>query len=427
MKSFLALALFAITIYPSFSFGQDDNSDTILTHRQCGYELCVANLEKNDPGFTERRQAIEEDMALWIKNNSDLISSGSKTVFSIPVVVHVLYNTVLQNISHARIIEQINILNEDFRKLNADTTLIPFPFQHLAADIEFHFCLATRNPSGGWTNGVTRKQVTKTSYAFSEENLIKSSSQGGQDAWDRNKYLNIWVVNLSGGILGYTQPPGGLAATDGVVVCYKYFGETDAVPPFNKGRTLTHEVGHWFNLLHIWGDDGGACWGNDFVDDTPNSYDHYFGCPSFPQYDACTPNFPGVMFMNYMDYVDDDCMHLFTKGQKTRMLACLNTTRSAIISSDGCTVGIEEIPAIHTVNVFPNPTKSICNVELYLNSYKDVQLSIYDITGQQIMTNHYSHISDLNETVDMAGYEKGVYIVKINVGHENITRRLILQ
>src|SRR5204863_4475237 len=133
-------------------------------------------------------------------------------------------------------------------------------------------------------------------------------------------YMNIWVANISNGLLGITQLPGGPPETDGICIAYNAFGRTGHLTaPYNRGRTGTHETGHWLGLQHIWGDDGGDCTGSDFIDDTPNQAHETYGCPAFPVYDACTPAYPGILFMDFMDYTDDACMHLFTNGQANYM------------------------------------------------------------------------------------------------------------
>lgn len=263
-------------------------------------------------------------------------------VYVIPVVVHVLWNTSAQNISDAQIQSQIDALNRDYQLLNADSTSVPTAFKGLLADCQIQFCLAKRDPNGATSTGIIRKQTTKTSFSADNDDA-KSNSTGGDNAWTASKYLNLWVVpditsGGSSGILGYAQFPGGAAATDGVVIGYKYFGTTGTVvSPYNKGRTATHEVGHWLNLRHIWGDEP-ACAADDLVNDTPLQADKNFGCPTFPLRDACTTSGNGVMFMNYMDYTDDACMYMFTNGQKSRMYGVLQTggARASITSSDGC-------------------------------------------------------------------------------------------
>jgi hypothetical protein len=147
---------------------------------------------------------------------------------------------------------------------------------------------------------------------------MKKSSKGGIDPTNPAQNLNIWVVNNMGDILGYAQFPGGSPATDGVVIAHNFFGRTGVVSaPYHLGRTTTHEVGHWLNLRHIWGD---ATCGNDQVSDTPAHNTANYGCPAAGHKSTCTGT-PVEMTMNYMDYTDDACMYMFSAGQKSRMLA----------------------------------------------------------------------------------------------------------
>ena len=296
--------------------------------RNCGTMQHLHEMEQRDPSTAQRMQVIERETNQWISSNS---ANKVAAVVTIPVVVHVVYNTATQNISDAQVNSQMNILNADFRKLNSDISLLPSVFAGLAADCEIQFCLAQRDPSGNATTGIVRKSTTTTS--FSSNDNIKRNANGGSDAWPAGTYLNIWVGNLSGGLLGYAQFPGGAASTDGIVILHSAFGNTGtAAAPFNKGRTATHEVGHWLNLRHIWGD---ANCGDDFVSDTPTQQTSNFGCPSFPKV-TCSNGPNGDLHMNYMDYTDDACMYMFSTGQKTRMSASLNTTRATLLTSQGC-------------------------------------------------------------------------------------------
>lgn len=304
------------------------------------YQRCASNevyerMLKDDPQFAASRAQIERETRQWIQNNAN---NKIGAVITIPVVFHVVYNTAAQNISDARILEQLNVLNQDFGRTNADAGSTPSVWQGISANTNIQFCMAQRDPNGNATNGIVRKSTTVTS--FSSNDNIKRSVNGGSDAWPRDQYLNIWVGNLSGGLLGYAQFPGGAASTDGVVVLYSSVGGPNnpgTATPYHLGRTATHEVGHWLNLYHIWGDDGTACSGSDQVSDTPNQAGATSGCPAFPKTDACTSTSPGVMFMNYMDYSTDACMNMFTNGQSSRMNAALNGTRVSLLSSLGCT------------------------------------------------------------------------------------------
>lgn len=298
--------------------------------RDCGTMQVHRRLLDTDRNYA-RRLAKIEDHAFRVMSSGVTLRPGCTRI---PVVVHVVYRTAAENISQAQIDTQIDVINEDFRKKNADISTIPAPFAPLAADARIEFVLATEDPDGNPTDGVTRTQTTKTSFNSNDD--IKFDSRGGKDAWDTSEYLNIWVGNLGGGLLGYAQFPGGPSDTDGVVVTHRGFGTTGtAQAPFDKGRTATHEIGHWLNLRHIWGDDGSGCSGSDFVADTPNQGGPNTGKPAFPKV-SCSNGPNGDMFMNYMDYVDDDTMVMFTEGQVARMQACLDGPRSSIGEAIPC-------------------------------------------------------------------------------------------
>ncbi len=233
----------------------------------------------------------------------------------IPVKVHVLYKTAQQNISQEQIQSQIDVLNRDFRKTNSDVSKTPSVFGGLTSDLNVEFTLAS----------VDRKYSSVTDWGTYDK--MKKANQGGVAPTDPAHFLNIWVCNIGGGILGYAQFPGGNASTDGVVIGPNFFGDRNASggsafylsAPYDLGRTATHEIGHWLNLRHIWGD---ARCGNDQVADTPVHEASNGGCPTFPKVSRRCNNGPnGEMFMNYMDYTNDACMFMFTEGQKTRTRA----------------------------------------------------------------------------------------------------------
>ena len=219
-------------------------------------------------------------------------------VINIPVVVHVVYANNLENISESQIASQIAVLNQDFNATNSDLNP-PSAFAGVVADSDFNFVL----------DQVIRKQGDRTTWGTND--AVKSFSP----VVSPDKKLNIWVAQIGSGILGYAQFPGGSPSTDGIVVSPQFFGNTGYVAaPYDGGRTMTHEVGHYLNLRHIWGD--GRCNRDDFVSDTPTSDRPNYGCPS-----SVTHCRSLDMHMNYMDYVEDDCMFMFTEGQKERMRA----------------------------------------------------------------------------------------------------------
>ena len=295
---------------------------TMQAQRNCGSMDHLHNLMEKDPGLEKRMESIEKATQKFINNPQKAVNG----IITIPVVVHVVYRTAAENISTAQINSQIAILNEDFRRLNSDATT-QWP---QAADAEIEFCLATVDPNGNSTTGITRTQTSVVAHGTDDS--VKFDSQGGKDAWPASDYLNIWVCNIGGGILGYAQFPGGPANTDGVVNGHQYFGNTGtATAPFNLGRTMTHEVGHYLNLRHIWGD--GNCNVDDFVSDTPTSDAPNYGCAS--SHVSCSSL---DMVQNYMDYSDDACMNLYTQGQKTRMRALFDTggPRASLLTSGAC-------------------------------------------------------------------------------------------
>ncbi len=277
--------------------------------RHCAsYEVLQRQI-KEDPSLVGRMQAIEEATERFASNPD--MARLVNGVYVIPVVVNVLYQTAAQNISLAQIQSQIAVLNADYAATNADYSLTPSTFTAVrSGNTNIQFVLDT----------VIRKSTTKSSWSTND--AVKKTASGGLNPTSPTTKLNLWCCNLSGGILGYAQFPGGSSTTDGVVIDDNAFGSTGTVSaPYNKGRTATHEVGHWLNLRHIWGD---ATCGNDLVGDTPLHTGANYGCPAANSKSTCTGT-PVMMTMNYMDYTDDACMYMFSAGQKTRMLATFAT------------------------------------------------------------------------------------------------------
>jgi len=307
-------------------------------HRTCASVEVLQSQLAADPGLAQRMAAINNQALQYAASQAGTAQRTTTAIsVTIPVVVHVLYSAASENISDAQIQSQIDVLNEDYHKLNSDANKVPAAFAGLAADIGIQFTLAKRSPSGTATTGIERKSATPPSGGWGTNDAIKSTSTGGLNAWPAGQYLNLWVGTIGGGILGYAQFPGGAASTDGVVISPVYFGRTGTVTsPYNLGRTASHEVGHWLNLNHIWGDDGGACTGTDNVSDTPNQGSENYGKPVFPHV-SCSNGPNGDMFMNYMDYVDDNAMFMFSTGQSSRMNALFASggARVSLLTSQG--------------------------------------------------------------------------------------------
>ena len=286
----------------------EDNARTATASRKsCPSEEIRAELLKNDAKARARFAAIEAGTEKFIqaKKLGRVLADGT---VEIPVVVNLLYRTTAENLSDARIAEQIAVLNKDFGATNTDINKIPAEFASVAAgDTKVRFRLVK----------TVRKATTKTSWSTND--AMKKSSTGGIDATSPASYFNLWIVGSMGGVLGYaTFPESAGTAVDGVVIAAPYFGKTGATSPFNLGRTATHEVGHYLNLRHIWGD---ATCGSDLVSDTPTQTSENYGKPTYPLYNTCGGVQRSVMFMNYMDYVDDAAMFMFSAGQKARIQA----------------------------------------------------------------------------------------------------------
>jgi hypothetical protein len=305
------------------------NTEGSPTVRNCGTDRVNERLLATDPAYAQARAELENVYWSALQGGAEI---GREGVTTIPVVVFVVGNAgAAGDVTDEQVAAQIEVLNTDYRLQNPDRSTIPEVFQPLAADSRISFELATTDPSGAPSTGIVR--VASDVASFGTDDAVKSAATGGADPWPADRYLNLWVCRLEGGLLGYAQFPGGPAETDGVVITDTGFGKGGtAQAPFDLGRTATHEIGHWLNLRHIWGDDGTGCSGSDFVDDTPNCAGPNTGAPAFPHV-TCNNGPNGDLFMNYMDYTDDAAMTMFTAGQVFRMQAALDTARPTIGAS----------------------------------------------------------------------------------------------
>ncbi|MFN8303180.1 MAG: M43 family zinc metalloprotease [Saprospiraceae bacterium] len=311
----------------------------LSAQRNCGTAEYVKMLAQTNPEGAKKHALLEQRIASGEASRSSALPNS---VVTIPVVVHIVFNNAAENISDEQVYAQIEVLNEDYRKLNTDYALsVPtefVPFQPLASDIQVQFCLASVDPDGNPSSGITRTATAHGPFTYPTNDMMFAGS-GGIDAWDTQHYLNLYVCELTGGTLGYAPYPlTASAATDAVVIDVFAFGKFgSAVAPFDLGRTTTHEVGHWLNLIHIFADDNPpTCTDSDNVADTPNQLNANGGCPGVTISCSNGPN--GDMSMNYMDYTDDACMYMFSAGQKARMLASFSPGggRDALLSAGGC-------------------------------------------------------------------------------------------
>jgi hypothetical protein len=279
-------------------------------------------------------------------------------VYTVPVVFHVVLSDP-GSVSDADIQAQLDTLNHDYAGSNADSSKVPAYFKSLFGRSGIQFCLARRTPDGLPFSGIDRVTTVRSSFSVNNEG-VKHTAFGGVDGWDQDRYLNIWICSLSGGILGYSSfPDDDDKSLHGVVVDYRTIpgGQYSS---YNQGKTLTHEIGHFFNLYHIWGDDDGACTGTDYVDDTPDQANSSSACAGGKRFDACTASGNGIMYQNYMDYTADDCLVMFTNEQVLRMEATAATYYPQLITSNACQpVLLNENDA--TLIRVSSPEKRICD------------------------------------------------------------------
>jgi PKD repeat protein len=293
---------------------------------RCSTTEAMKMIRDQDPvTFDARKIQKEQEIQNWITNNYD--ASAKKAIIIIPVVAQIWKTT--GQVPDSRVTEQIDRLNADFGRTNTDAGNTPAQFS--AVDTEIQFCLANKDPQGNVSTGIVRKTPGGS-----------PAQNGGPDLWDTDKYLNLFVYDMGAGLLGFTYLAS-QAPNNAVHIGTSYFGNTGG--QFGMGRTASHEVGHWLNLEHIWGD---ANCGNDQVADTPTQQSDNSGCPSHPS-TSCSNS--GDMFMNYMDYVNDNCMNAFTQGQKTRMIAAINNDRPTLLTSSVTNCATAALTAEFSANV----------------------------------------------------------------------------
>ena len=362
-------------------------------------------------------QQLEIFTQEYIKNHQN--NTRSRGQIAIPVVVHVVYPTEAENISDEQIHSQIDALNRDFNALNDNLDQVHPDFQNRIADVGFNFCLATINPDGQLTNGITRTATDEDNVFIRSQNNIYHSADGGKDAWDTKSYLNIWVTRLAPNVAGFASKPAENSPDeDGVVISTDFFGQLGtALPNFQLGRTGTHEVAHYFNIFHAWAFSN-SCEHNDFVSDTPNQESPYFGCPAIDQTSCGTRDITN----NFMNLSDDACLAMFTQGQAMRMQAALIGAISGLLNDNVCEPN-SPIVSGDDIRVFPNPASYYFCIEVGDSSLEQIPYTVFNVQGAKVEEG----LVFPNSLQHFPTYRNGVYFIQFMNGlAEPIIKKMII-
>lgn len=448
--------------------------------RRCGAQQLHQQMIANDPSWLEKFKAQQngiEEKAQQYLQSQEMNQLGKTTgISAVPVIFHIVVDTA-QYLSMGgatgiakRCDSQIVILNRDFNRQNPDSTLIPTGWKSLYGNAGIRFALARRTPAGICTPGYEIKIITSTGYsnindAFPEAKVAST----GLASWDVNKYYNVWCINFIGAaasLLGITQPksfttPGTVNET-GVCILYNTLGKGGTGtgtfnPPYDKGRTLTHETGHFFEIWHPWGDDGGSCptWSStsgtcssgigqdDGISDTPPESDATYGAPAYTitggtvsdccQMNGVTNTQPiGIACLSYMDYTNDAAMYMFTKLQAAAMASTIIPTTStyysltqnpSLLVCPGTLV--ETMETGSTLNVYPNPTSGLINVTVNASAEVLNEIAVLNVLGQEVTT--VKGAARDNYTIDLSGMSKGLYSVRFTFATGTVTRKVVVQ
>ncbi len=350
-----------------------------------------------------------------------------RSTVTLPVVFHVVFYDDVENISDLQIRSQIDVLNRDFADASDNFYNVPEPFRILGEDSNIRFCLASTDPDGHPTNGITRTQTVVRNIGSHREINGKYSVHydvdGGKNGWDPTRYINIWVAGMDG-ILGTASMPGiGAPEEDGIVVDPRFVGAISLAGrsyPFDRGHTLSHEMGHYFGLYHVWGPGNGGCQEDDFVDDTPLQNGPYINCPEYPQFSCGSSD----MFMNFMDYTDDHCLALFTKGQIERMQAALTGLRSSLLDNTAaCDLSNTGKETLNDALIFYSHYSGQIIIE-YNDANAVRNIEVYSIDGKSVNSTVWDYGSVY--WMDTDGIPAGMYIVRLSSGGKSITHKLFV-
>ncbi len=407
---------------------------------RCSTFEIMQKREGLQPGYLAGAKAAF-DAAKQLAEANRVNRSGNDTVYRIQLVFHVLYNSPAENIPDSVIYSQIEVLNEDYRRLNADTVRTRDEFKPVAGDTRLEFYLATTDPDGNPTTGITRTTGSGSFIGYSPLTDDIKVEPGGKAPWPTDRYVNVWVGNLFFGIvLGYAYPPYNApnwdstslatdSALQGVVLHYAAVGRNNAQPVDQTvagGRSLTHEMGHYFGLRHIWGDEVG-CNTDDGIDDTPLASDaSQQTCDT--TINSCTdaPADFSDMIENYMDYSDDRCVNMFTNGQIEIMHAMLQTSRAGVATVVTPT-GIKNTgDNFDVIQIFPNPSSGNINLNVQIKNGTNFSYEIYNLVGEKLVAeSNLTSVSNYR-SINLSAQPAGIYFAKITSGEQVVVKKFEL-
>ncbi len=409
------------------------SSSQLVSQERCSFNQYIEFKGSSNPNWLSQVQQVQQTIEQFATNTS---RSFNGEIAHIPVVVHILYNNEIQNISDQQVFDQIQVLNQDYRRLNSDTTLTRDIFKPVAADAGIEFYLAQTDPDGNPTNGITRTQTDQTSFWLSMTDM-KSSLTGGKDAWPVGQYLNLWVCNMSipivntPFILGFATPPNGAPnwpansgaeqiQEDGVVIHYEVFGPhpdvTGTLATVNRGRTASHEIGHYLGLRHIWGD--GDCTVDDGLTDTPNAAAANQQTCDYAT-NSCTDDVNDLpdMLENYMDYSDENCLNMFTQQQVAAMHFVIENFRSGLITQIDPYISSQP----SSISVFPNPCVDEIHVDFKQKINQPFSFECFDLTGRPVLLPQ----KDFSKVFNTSELNSGQYLIRIKNESQIFTIRFV--
>jgi hypothetical protein len=401
MKSFFTIVSLIISIS---SFAQQ---------RNCGFnaECEIMGITDGDFELLNAKLSLPENQKLVWRDE-----------IVIPLVFHVLNRSgATKKISESEIYFQIDKLNEAFSGQNYDLSCVPLEFLPFIGKSNIRFCLGYRLKDGEKERGMIFKTTDFENFgdelteSSNQRKKVKHDSYGGSDQWDSDKYINVWISELSF-FEGITDPlglPEDLKNEEGIVI------DLEVIDISKKGKVLVHEMGHYFSLLHIWGNKDGECTEDDGIDDTPQQSGPYYGCPHSLQYSCNTSN----MYVNYMDYTNEYCSLMFTKEQVKRMENCISIIRPELMKQDNC---YSFVPAENFLNdIFVLQDAGYISI-IYENiKHPDIKVSLYSTSGEKVLSSVIKD-GETSYSIDKVNISSGIYILYLETEKMYDFRKLVI-